>query len=41
MTEDELLQRITTDPAIFSGKPVIRGMRFAVEHVLGTRPISS
>lgn len=35
MTEDELLQRITTDPAIFRGKPVIRGMRIAVEHVLG------
>ena len=35
MTEDELLQRITTDPAIFGGKPIIRGMRIAVEHVLG------
>ena len=34
MTEDELLRRITTDPAIFGGKPVIRGMRIAVEHVL-------
>ena len=34
MTEDELLQRITTNPAIFGGKPIIRGMRFAVEHVL-------
>jgi uncharacterized protein (DUF433 family) len=33
--EDELLKRITVDPAIFGGKPVIRGMRFAVEHVLG------
>jgi uncharacterized protein (DUF433 family) len=35
MTEDELLGRITVDPAIFGGKPVIRGMRMAVEHVLG------
>jgi len=35
MTEDELLQRITTDPAIFGGKPILRGMRIAVEHVLG------
>lgn len=35
MTEDELLQRITVDPAIFGGKPIIRGMRIAVEHVLG------
>jgi len=35
MTEDELLQRITTDPAILGGKPILRGMRIAVEHVLG------
>jgi uncharacterized protein (DUF433 family) len=34
MTEDELLERITVDPAIFGGKPIIRGMRLAVEHVL-------
>jgi hypothetical protein len=31
MTEDELLDRITVDPAIFGGKPIIRGMRIAVE----------
>jgi uncharacterized protein (DUF433 family) len=35
VTEDELLKRITVDPAIFGGKPIIRGMRLAVEHVLG------
>jgi uncharacterized protein (DUF433 family) len=35
MTEDELLKRITADPAIFGGKPIIRGLRIAVEHVLG------
>lgn len=35
MTEDELLQRITADPEILGGKPVIRGRRLAVEHVLG------
>jgi uncharacterized protein (DUF433 family) len=35
MTEDQALDRITTDPAIFGGKPIIRGMRMAVEHVLG------
>jgi uncharacterized protein (DUF433 family) len=35
MTEDELLDRITVNPAIFGGKPIIRGMRVAVEHVLG------
>jgi uncharacterized protein (DUF433 family) len=34
MNEDEALKRITVDPAIFGGKPIIRGMRFAVEHVL-------
>ena len=34
MTEDELLERITADPRIFGGKPIIRGMRIAVEHVL-------
>ena len=32
---DQLLQRITTDPAIFGGKPIVRGHRLAVEHVLG------
>lgn len=35
MTEDEVLQRITIDAAIFGGKPTIRGLRMAVEHVLG------
>jgi uncharacterized protein (DUF433 family) len=33
--EDQLLQRITVDPKIFGGKPIIRGHRLAVEHVLG------
>ncbi len=32
--EEELLKRITTNPAIFGGKPIIRGRRLAVEHVL-------
>jgi uncharacterized protein (DUF433 family) len=32
---DPLLSRITSDPAIFGGKPIIRGQRFAVEHLLG------
>jgi uncharacterized protein (DUF433 family) len=35
MNEHELLQRITVNPAIFGGKPIIRGHRLAVEHVLG------
>jgi len=33
--EDVLLRRITVDPKIFAGKPIIRGRRLAVEHVLG------
>ena len=32
--EVDLLARITVRPEIFGGKPIIRGMRFAVEHVL-------
>ncbi len=35
MKEDDLLARITVDPEIFGGKPIIRGRRLAVEHVLG------
>lgn len=35
MSEDEVLDRITVDPAIFGGKPIIRGLRMTVEHVLG------
>lgn len=33
--EHALLARITIDPAIFQGKPIIRGKRLAVEHILG------
>ncbi len=29
-----LLKRITTDPSICHGKPVIRGMRYPVENIL-------
>jgi uncharacterized protein (DUF433 family) len=35
MNEQQLLERITVDPRIFRGKPIIRGRRLAVEHVLG------
>ena len=35
MREDELLQRITVNPEIFGGKPIVRGRRIAVEHILG------
>lgn len=34
MDENKLLERITVNPAIFGGKPIIRGKRLAVEHVL-------
>lgn len=33
--EQELLRRITVNPGIFGGKPIIRSMRVAVEHILG------
>jgi uncharacterized protein (DUF433 family) len=35
MNEQQFLQRITVNPKIFGGKPIIRGRRLAVEHVLG------
>lgn len=35
MTDTELLHRITYDPSIFGGKPIVRGRRVAVEHILG------
>ncbi|MBP6583937.1 MAG: DUF433 domain-containing protein [Chromatiaceae bacterium] len=35
MSEKNLLERITINPEIFSGKPIIRGRRLAVEHILG------
>ena len=33
--EADLLRRITSNPDVFGGKPVIRNRRLAVEHVLG------
>jgi len=35
MDENKLLKRIVINPKIFNGKPIIRGRRIAVEHVLG------
>lgn len=35
MTTHKILERITFNPDIFGGKPIIRGRRLAVEHVLG------
>lgn len=34
MTSQNVLQRITMDPDICFGKPVIRGMRYPVEFIL-------
>lgn len=34
MTDETLLERITVVPAIFGGKPIIRGMRISVELIL-------
>ena len=34
MSNDEVLGRITADPSIFGGKPIIRSMRISVELVL-------
>ena len=31
----ELLKRITINPGIFNGKPIIRGMRFKIADILG------
>jgi len=35
MDEQSVLKRITVNPNIFGGKPIIRGRRLAVEHILG------
>ncbi len=35
VNEKQLLERITINPSIFGGKPIIRGRRLAVEHILG------
>lgn len=34
MSDKELQARIVVNPEIFGGKPIIRGRRLAVEHVL-------
>lgn len=34
MTDEKLMSRITANPKIFSGKPIIRGMRISVELIL-------
>jgi uncharacterized protein (DUF433 family) len=34
MPDTHLLKRISADPAIFGGKPIVRGMRISVELIL-------
>lgn len=34
MADAALLARITADPAIFGGKPIVRGLRISVELIL-------
>ena len=34
MNDQELLKRLTVNPDIFGGKPIIRGMRVSVELIL-------
>jgi len=34
MSEQELLERITLDPKVMTGKPVIKGTRLTVEYIL-------
>lgn len=34
MNDDQLLERITLNPKVMAGKPVIRGTRLTVEYIL-------
>ena len=34
MAESKILERITANPQIFGGKPIVRGMRISVELIL-------
>ncbi len=34
MSDEQLLERITLDPQVMVGKPVIRGTRLTVEYIL-------
>ena len=43
MSDEEMLERITVNPKVMVGKPVIKGTRLTVEHILnllahGTTP---
>ena len=35
MKREKLLERITLDPGVMTGKPVIRGTRLTVQFILG------
>ncbi len=35
MSENQLLERITVNPQVMVGKPVIKGTRLTVEYILG------
>ena len=35
MSEKELLQRVTLNPKVMVGKPVIKGTRLTVQYILG------
>jgi uncharacterized protein (DUF433 family) len=35
MTDQQLLQRIAVNPKVMVGKPVVRGTRLTVSHILG------
>lgn len=34
MTDEQLLERITTNPKVMVGKPIIKGTRLTVEYIL-------
>lgn len=34
MSDDQLLERIASDPRILAGKPVIKGTRLSVDYIL-------
>jgi uncharacterized protein (DUF433 family) len=34
MTDEQLLERISLDPEVMAGKPVIKGTRLTVEHIV-------
>ena len=35
MTDEQLLERITFNPNVMAGKPVIKGTRLTVDYILG------